>query len=166
VNRAAVTALAAVAVGWCALVLMAPAAVSGPHDAGGARWAALVYEAAAGICHQRVQRSFAWDGVAFPVCGRCLALYLSGAAAVCAAAVAAWRSPRHLAMPSRPLWVRPAWTVEATWLAVAAAPSVVLLLVEWVVADPGTVARAGAALPLGAMVGWICGAGLARSSVA
>lgn len=168
VKRAAVTALAAVAVAWCAVVLVAPAALQArsdlPQASGG--WVSLVYEAAGRICHQRVARSFTWGGVPFPVCGRCLALYVSGAAALCLAAGAAWRSPRHLAWPSQPLWTRPAWTGEATWLATATAPSVLLLLVEWFAADPGTVARAIAALPLGAMAGWICGAGLARRSAA
>src|SRR5690606_31920573 len=126
-----------------------------PADAASAGWAAVVYDAASRICHQRATRSFAWAGVPFPVCGRCLALYVSGAGGLCAAAVAAWRAPRRLALPSRPLWVRPAWTAEATWLAAAVAPSALLWLVEWSLADPGTVTRAIAALPLGAMVGWI-----------
>lgn len=166
-TRGPVTALAAVAVAWCAVVLVAPGALQGAGGAqAGGGWVSVVYEAAGRICHQRVARSFTWGGVPFPVCGRCLALYVSGAAAVCLAAAAAWRSPRHLAWPSQPLWTRPAWTGEATWLAAATAPSAVLLLVEWLAADPGTVARAIAALPLGAMVGWICGAGLARPSAA
>lgn len=161
-NAAAVTALAALALGWCGLVLVAPAAAAPGADTGDAHAASLVYQAAARICHQRIERSFTWGGVPFPVCGRCLALYVSGTVALCAAAVAAWRAPRDLARPSRPLFRWPALTVEATWLAAAATPSALLLLVEWAVVDPGTVARALAAVPLGAMVGWVCGTGLAR----
>lgn len=166
VQRAAVTALAAVAVAWCVVVLVAPGALQGRGGSQAGGWGSLVYDAAGRICHQRVARSFTWGGVPFPVCGRCLALYVSGAAAMCLAAGIAWRAPRHLTWPSQPLWTHPAWTGEASWLAAATAPSALLLIVEWFAADPGTVARAIAALPLGAMVGWICGAGLARPSAA
>ena len=41
----------------------------------GAAWLDLCFT---GLCHQRVERSLGWDGVAFAVCARCMGLYLGG----------------------------------------------------------------------------------------
>lgn len=163
IARAPVLALAGLATAWCVVLVATPIAAAGglPHS-GTAWWAAAVYEAAGRICHQRVERSFLWGGVPFPVCGRCLALYLTGAAGLVMSAAAASAVPRWLRWPSVVAWRWSRWTPEASWLAVAALPSIVLLAIEWTVADPGTVARAGASVPLGLLVGWICGRGLAR----
>jgi hypothetical protein len=155
-ERGPVTALAVAAAAWCSLLLAAPTA-HGAHA-----WSTVVYEAAGRICHQQMARSFDWAGTPFPVCGRCLALYLSGAAALIVAAAAAWAAPRWLDWPGRALWRRRGWTPEATWLAAATLPSALLLIVERFVFDPGTGARALLALPLGGTVGWICGRSLTR----
>jgi len=68
--------LVAAAVAW---PLVAGAAlwhrVTHPHDGPG--WATVVYLAAAQVCHQRPERSFETDGVAWPVCARCTGLYLA-----------------------------------------------------------------------------------------
>lgn len=165
VVRGPVTVLALVAVGWCLLVGLAPTAVH-THAAGGegGAWAAFVYQAAGRVCHQQVARSMAWAGVPFPVCGRCLALYLSGAAGLVAAAWAAWRAPALLLANGRALWRWPVGRAATTWTAAAALPSALLLVVEWTVADPGTVARAVASVPLGLVLGWISGRALGQTT--
>jgi uncharacterized membrane protein len=75
-----------------------------------------------------------------PVCARCTGLYLSGALG----AVAAW-----LTVPLMPRRTR-------TVIVAAAVPTIVTLASEWAgLAQPGNVARAVAAVPLGAACGWI-----------
>jgi hypothetical protein len=156
--------LAAVAATWAVALLAAPVAVvTGDVEHGLGWWSSVLYDVAGRICHQRVDRSWTWRNVSFPVCGRCLTLYVSGAVGAGVAAWTAWRAPWRLAWPTR----RPAsslarLTPEAGWLALVALPAVLLLAVEWLVADPGTTARAVTAVPLGVLVGWICGRGLSR----
>lgn len=93
--------LVAVAVGWSAAILAAPrtrAATDGPVVSG---LAATTYVIGAVVCHQRPERSFHVAGVRMPVCARCTALYLAGAAGL-----VAWllvRSPRRAERePSNP----------------------------------------------------------------
>jgi hypothetical protein len=161
-RRASVSVLAAVAVAWAWLLVAAPALAQGGPGTGAAGVAAAVRAAAAPFCHQRAERSFAFDGRPFPVCGRCLALYLSGAAGLAVVAALAWMRPEAAARPVAPLWRSRRLTTEATWLAAAAVPTAVVAVVEWTLVDPGNVARALAALPLGAGVGAVCGLGLTR----
>lgn len=163
--RGPVTMLALVAVGWCLMVVLAPTAVHAHASGGeGGAWAAFVYQAAGRVCHQQVARSMAWAGVPFPVCGRCLALYLWGAVGLVAAAGAAWWAPALLRSDGRPLWRWRVGRAATTWAVAAALPSVAVLVVEWTVADPGTVVRAVASVPLGLVLGWISGRALARTS--
>lgn len=164
--RGPVTALALLAASWSALLVVWPAAAQAAAASGeGGWWVAAVYEATGRICHQQLARSFTVGGLPFPVCGRCLSLYLSGTVGLVAVAAAAWAQPRMLASPRRPLW-RGRMTANATWVAAAAAPSAAVLAWEWLVADPGNVVRAVASVPLGLMAAWLIGRELAsrRSS--
>lgn len=165
-NRTAVSLLALLAMGWAALVLAAPLLAAGAPSRSVSWGTAAVYHAAGQVCHQRVARSFALSGVPFPVCGRCLALYLAGAAGLGAAATRAWRSAHPRVMPGAPPWAPPwvpvRWTPEAAWLAAASAPLLGVVAWEWLVSDPGNVVRAVSSLPLGVASGWVAGRGLAR----
>ncbi len=160
--RAGVPALAVVATAWVVLLIAAPILVaSGNVDRGSGWWVVALYHATSRICHQQVERSFLWSGVPFPVCGRCLALYASGALGTIVAAAAAWTSRGWLSWPRKPLWPAGPVRAEVTWLLTLGAPAVLLFLMEWTVLDPGTPARALGSLPLGAMVGWLAGRELA-----
>lgn len=130
-------ALTVGALAWVALLLLAPAAL---HHEGLAAFSAHLYAASSQICHQRPDRSFALAGAQLPVCARCFGLYASGAAGVLAAWLAA---PRPL---PRARWI----------LAVAAVPTGVTWALEaGGLAGFSNVARASAALPLGAAAGWV-----------
>ena len=83
---------------------------------------------------------FTIGGRPMPVCARCTGLYVSGAAG----ALAAW-----MVLPLMPRRTRAA-------VLRAAVPTVATIVVEWAgLAQPGNVARAMAALPLGAACGWL-----------
>lgn len=160
--RAAVTALALVATAWVALLLAAPLLVaSGQAEGDLGWWVASLYRATSRICHQRPERSFLWAGVPFPVCGRCVGLYASGAVGVITAAWASWRARPWLAWPRRPVWDGAGGRAELTWVLASLSPVAVLFLLEWTIADPGTPARALVSLPLGLVVGWLAGRELA-----
>jgi uncharacterized membrane protein len=97
-----------------------------------------IYVATSHICHQRAERSFTMRGVAWPVCGRCLGLYLS---APIGAAIA-WSQRRRRARLS-----------PRVLLAVASVPTIVTLALEWTqVSALSNVIRAVSALPLGAAI--------------
>ncbi len=100
------------------------------------RWDLLVYAAAAEVCHQRPDRSFHTADTPWPVCGRCSGLYLAAPVG----AVLGW-SRRRRPRPS-----------ARAWLAVVALPTVVTLGLEWWGMPMTNVARALAAVPLGAGV--------------
>lgn len=161
--RGGVTLLAIIAAGWSVLLLAAPVVVvtAGPDEP--ATWgAAALYHVASRFCHQQVDRSFLWAGMPFPVCGRCLALYVAGATGVACAAIVAWTRPGWLTWPTRPLWRTSVCRPEVTWMAAAVAPSAVLFVGEWTMGNPGTTMRAIGSLPLGLMTGWLVGRALAR----
>jgi uncharacterized membrane protein len=130
-------ALTAVALVWLALLLLAPFA---PREA------ALVYQYASGVCHQKPERSFRLAGTPLPVCARCFGLYASGAAAAAAAMLAR----------GRPGGTVPGRRAARLVLAAAALPTVVTVAAEWIgVASPSNLTRAIASLPLGAAAGWL-----------
>lgn len=148
---------------WLAAILSAPLVaspanesaglVTAPHGSGFARMAVAVYDIGARLCHQRPARSFHWRGVQAPVCGRCLGIYASLAVGL----LAGWFLP-----PRTRTMVRQARSI----LAMAAVPTVVSLIVEWVVgADPGNVLRALSAVPGGFVVGWLVIVALTRPPV-
>jgi uncharacterized membrane protein len=134
-------ALAAGAVAWAAAVLLAPFALASPAPLASAA-AAMFYDAAGLICHQRPERSFHLAGVQLPVCARCAGLYWSAAAGV----LAGWLSlPKEL----------PARTLRLV-LGLAALPTAATVAVEFLgLASPSNLARAMAALPLGAAGAWL-----------
>jgi uncharacterized membrane protein len=129
--------LTSAAVLWTAAIFFAPLA---PAHGGQLTLSRAVGAAGALVCHQRVERSFMIGGRPMPVCARCTGLYVSGAAG----ALAAW-----LVLPRMPRRTRAA-------ILAAAVPTVITIVVEWAgLAEPGNVARAMAALPLGAACGWM-----------
>ena len=99
-------------------------------------WDTVVYAAGAQVCHQRPDRSFHTADTPWPVCGRCSGLYLAAPVGVVLG-----RSRR----------LRPRGSARA-WLAAAALPTAVTLGLEWWGLPLTNVARALAALPLGAAV--------------
>ena len=132
-HRVLPAALTAGAFIWLALLLAAPLVAA----------LAFIYDIAAGVCHQRPERSFHLAGVPLPVCARCFGLYLSGAAG----ALAAWGAPRP--------WLLDAGRARIIFAA-AALPTVVTVALEWLgLGLPSNVVRAVASLPLGAAAGWI-----------
>jgi uncharacterized membrane protein len=129
---------------WALLIVAAPWAdalsATGPLP----RWvAAGTYFAGSVVCHQRPDRSFHTRAAQWPVCARCSGLYLSVALGVAAALLAGPRRALRFAA-WRPL------------LVVAAIPTAATLPLEWLnPAWSSTAARALAAVPLGAVVGWL-----------
>jgi uncharacterized membrane protein len=140
-GRPAAVCLTVLAAAWLCLIVVTPLAVANGERA----WPAVVYQAAGLVCHQRPERSFHLAGVQLPVCARCLGFYASGTIG----ALLAWTagltrlSRRVLEAPRVPL-------------AVAAVPTAVTVVLEWLgLAHPSGIARALAALPLGLLGGWI-----------
>src|SRR5262245_62149296 len=119
-------------------------------------WSAVVYAAASRVCHQRPDRSFHTAGVKWPVCGRCSGLYFAAPIGALAAAIALGRRARarRQLTPSTSSG-RPEF-IAGRWLAVAAVPTAATLIVEWLnLAPVSNLARAVAALPLGAMIAFV-----------
>jgi uncharacterized membrane protein len=97
------------------------------------------------ICHQQPERSFHWNSVAWPVCARCLGLYV--AAPVGAVIAVAVRTP---AGRSRGM--------NLLLLCIAAIPTLLTWLGEHLFGVPVSNAwRFAAALPLGGAVAWVLG---------
>lgn len=127
--------LTVAAASWGAAIFFAPLA----HDALPIA-AQAVNITAALVCHQRDDRSFHLHGQRLAVCGRCTGLYLAGAVG----AWAAWFGRARVPSRTRRL------------LLFAALPTAATVAVEWTgAAHPGNVLRAAAALPLGAVAGWL-----------
>jgi uncharacterized membrane protein len=120
---------------WTAAIFFAPLAHATMPIA-----ASAVNVTASFVCHQRDERSFHLYGERLAVCGRCTGLYLAGAIG----ALAAWLGGGRVPARTRRLMV------------VAAVPTAMTLAIEWTgAANPGNVVRATAALPLGAVAGWL-----------
>jgi uncharacterized membrane protein len=146
VIRHAALALCVLSVLWLGAIIAAPFGLAFPYILG------------TFICHQRPERSFWIADAAMPVCARCTGLYASAALGSIVALAAAHRSSRPL-QPGSSRRVRLA-------LAVAAIPTVVTLVVEWLdLAAPSPTVRAAAAVPVGAAVGWIVTAAVKRAEV-
>jgi uncharacterized membrane protein len=129
--------LTALAIVWAVLIVAAPVAL---RSAATALPASVLYVAASRICHQRPERSFIIADYQMPVCARCSGLYLSAAVGT----LLAWRSRRSIAHVPRAV------------LLVAALPTAITFGLEIAGVMPfSNVVRAIAALPLGAVAGWL-----------
>jgi uncharacterized membrane protein len=103
-----------------------------------------VYLAAGRVCHQQPSRSFSTAAVPWPVCARCSGLYLAAPFG----ALLAWR--RRGRAPDD------TGSRDTRYLWVAALPTAVTLIVEWLgIAPVSNLARALTALPLGAAVAFV-----------
>ena len=121
------------AAAWTAAVLLTPLVPARSV-------AAVVRGIGSIVCHQRVERSFHLAQTPMPVCARCTGLYLAGACG----ALAAWVGMARVPARRRLL------------LAVAAAPTAITFGGEWLgLMQPANAMRAAAALPLGALAGWL-----------
>lgn len=139
-ERIALAALAALGFVWVAALFVAPVTITSSHRMFSVS-SALVYMAGSHVCHQRPERSFHIAGRQMPVCARCTGLYVSAAAAIPFALVAA------TVMPSR----RSRWI-----LGLAALPTFLTWAIEYEhLAAFSNVARALAALPLGLAAAWL-----------
>jgi len=141
VNRLLAAGLTATAIVWAVLIVAAPVAL---HSAA-APAASVLYVASSRICHQRPERSFSIAGFRMPVCARCSGLYLSAVAGT----LLAWRKRADRAGSPPRRWSAPA-------LIAAALPTMITFGLEIAgVMVFSNVARAIAALPLGAVAGWL-----------
>lgn len=103
----------------------------------------LVYGIGSLLCHQRPERSFHIASTPFPVCARCVGLYLGAAWA------SSWSGFRLLPPQVSSRWGR-------AWLVAAAAPVVGTLIYEWSTGSvPSNLVRAASGLPLGGGVTWL-----------
>ena len=138
----ALAALVLIVLAWNAALVAAPRDLT-------PRLAAVTYAAGSLICHQRPERSFQHEGAQYPVCARCLGLYvgaLAGVLAWCAVGgfgVVVSTTGRR--------WLN-ADTARRS-LVVVALPTVTSVALAWAgVWETDNVARALLALPLGAII--------------
>jgi uncharacterized membrane protein len=135
-----VRALAAAALVWVAVILLAPLAIASRHGAL-SLGAAGVYTAGARVCHQRSERCFRIQGRPMPVCARCTGLYAGAAVAgpvalVLAAGLSSRRARLIITLAALPTVI--SWGIEFAGLA-----------------HPSNSVRMIAALPLGFVVAWL-----------
>jgi uncharacterized membrane protein len=136
----ALAGLAVLGFGWVAALFVAPITVASSSRVLTLP-SSLVYVAGSQICHQRAERSFHIAGRQMPVCARCTGIYVSAAAAIPFALMAA------TAMPSRR---------SRTILLLAALPTLLTWALEyWGVVPFSNLSRAVAALPLGFAAAWL-----------
>jgi uncharacterized membrane protein len=148
-------ALVSAALLWSGLILAAPWIATSP-DRIPSHLAAGTYVVGAAVCHQRPERSFHISSVRLPVCARCTGLYLS--AALGAIAGLAWAGSRE----KHPRRNQRDWR---SWLAAAAVPTALTLVLEWLgLWAPSNAARALAAAPLGVVGGLLVAVGLSFRS--
>ncbi len=133
--------LALTAVGWVALLILAPVlpvAVAG-----------IVYALGSRICHQRPERSFHLFAVQLPVCARCAGIY---AGAAIGSLLALSGSVRERLFPFSPRML----------LVAGALPTLITLTAEWSGAwRGGNDARAAAGVLLGVAVAFVVGRAVA-----
>lgn len=134
--------LTAAALLWAVALLAAPPAI----EYGGllSTVAALLYEGAGRICHQRPERSFHLAGTPLPVCARCAGLYFAGAGG----ALLGWTGRRRRT-------VAPPRATRGLILT-AALPTVLSVAAEAAgLLHSSNTFRMISALPLGAAAGWV-----------
>jgi uncharacterized membrane protein len=150
-RRFALIALLAVILTWDAALVAAPSAAA-------PRLAALAYFAGSLVCHQQPARSFHRDGAQYPVCARCLGLYVGGLFGVFGWVVVAGAGARASHGAAKLIEPR---VLRATLLVVAA-PTLASVLLAWSgVWDASNTVRAMLALPLGAVITAVVAAVLA-----
>jgi predicted membrane protein DUF2085 len=142
--------LVAASIAW---PLVLAAAVWNRAATGGSVWTSVLYAAASRICHQRPERSFHSAGVKWPVCGRCSGLYLAAPLGALAAVSMSRRRRRPATGRATNRRIRNA---NVTLVALASLPTAVTVLAEWTGLLPvSTLARALAAMPLGAAIAFV-----------
>ena len=120
---------------------------------GGSIWTDILYAAASRICHQRPERSFHTAGVKWPVCGRCSGLYLAAPLGALAAVSMGRRRRRPATTRAGRRRIQ---NINALLVALASLPTAVTIVAEWSGLLPvSTLARALAALPLGAAIAFV-----------
>ena len=131
-GRLIVAALAAAAVTWFALVVLAPGLPP--------LLAAVVYAAGSLVCHQLPDRSFHWHDAQLAVCARCTGLYLGACSTVGLAALPPSTYARWTASRAQVGWL----------LALAALPTILTVVAEWAgLWSPSSIVRAGTGVALG-----------------
>lgn len=139
-RRLGLAAVTFVVLAWNAALVAAPA--SAPPTL-----SAATYLAGSLVCHQLPERSFHHAGAQYPVCARCLGLYLGAGIGVLAWAAVAGTGGRPRAS------IAPAieWSVIRPALLIAALPTLLTVALAWTGAyDASNTLRALFALPLGA----------------
>ena len=133
-------ALALIATLWNAALVAAPAAAAPPV-------AAVAYASGALICHQQPDRSFHRNGAQYPVCARCLGLYLGALGGVLGWCLIAGVKAAPAARAQRLI----ARDALRRVLVIVAAPTIVSVCLAWLSMWDGTnIVRAALAVPLGA----------------
>ena len=142
-RRSALAALVVIVLAWNAALLAAPA---GKRP----RLAGITYLAGALVCHQQPERSFHRGGAQYPVCARCLGLYLGAVIGVlgwvmfAGLRVSPSRRGRRIVQDTR--LIRRA-------LIVAAVPTITTVALAWAgIWDGSNAVRAWLAVPLGAVI--------------
>jgi uncharacterized membrane protein len=143
IRPVALLALILVALSWSAALAAAPMSAW-------PRVSAVTYAAGSLVCHQRTERSFHHAGAQYPVCARCLGLYVGAAGGVLL-----WASVSGLGATPRAraaAIMRP--SVIRRILMIVALPTMVTVVASWLgwCDDAGNVVRAVSALPLGAAI--------------
>lgn len=139
--------------GWLAVLLAAPVAVSRGADSPAASIAIATYSLGRRICHQRAERSFHIERVQMPVCARCTGFYVGAPLGLAWALLAVhWRRDALGRIGPRRL------------ILLAAAPTLASLAVEASarVSTPGAL-RAAFAMPLAVIVARMAGDTLCAS---
>lgn len=147
-RRYALAAIVFIILGWNV------ALVAAPHGHV-PRVGAMTYLAGSLICHQQPARSFHSRSAQYPVCARCLGLYVGALAGVLGWVVIAGVSPRPSIRATRLLEGRGARRA----LIIAGSPTVATVMTAsagiW---DPANVMRAALAIPLGAVIAMVIAA--------
>jgi uncharacterized membrane protein len=130
---------------WAAAILVAPrvVAVGAEHPVlsglGG-----LTYVVGSLVCHQRPERSFHLAAVQYPVCARCMGIYLAAPVGIILGMWGVGGSRRSRRFPVSIVYRR--WRLI---LGVAILPTAVSIIVERLGGPTGLGSRAVAAVPLG-----------------
>jgi len=166
-------AFIASAIVWAALIVAAPYLAGRAHTSTSASVLILgVYGLGSLICHQLPERSYHLWAEQMPVCARCAGIYFGAACGALAStsvrAIGSWKSraatdPGAVRPEARSLDDGSNQQARAgslrnarVLLGIAAAPTVVTLLYEWLTGDmPSHAVRAAAGVPIGLVVAWL-----------